>query len=421
MRRRPPRSTLSSSSAASDVYKRQYQRRVRGNQANMLGAMRCTVRCMSQVPSPMPLSTMDVLNQSALACAWAFPGRLDPTRLQAALSSVVTSYYPLLDGSVKLSADGIPEVYFTPEYNGTSKATRLVVVERSELAVEDVPAVALASKEPEFAPVLDARSVIQGDSPLLSVQLTNLSDGCVIGIGMSHLAADGAAYFQFVQHLAQAMNKPLLQLPQPDKPVLDRRLAVDVESATPDYRHRHPTAFTNRNLWDRCVFLFNVINLLRKGIDTHHFTLSPEKIKQLKATAMSNLPDGEWISSNDAVCADIWRRVCKFRGSASQGSTFGVAMQGRKLLGLADSYFGNAVLGFNHTMTVGSVLESSLSDLSLALKQARKEVNSDIAKDTVAWLNEHRTKSPLNPLAACLLYTSPSPRDRTRSRMPSSA
>eukprot|EP00656_Telonema_subtile_P000660 TRINITY_DN10304_c0_g1_i1.p1 TRINITY_DN10304_c0_g1~~TRINITY_DN10304_c0_g1_i1.p1 ORF type:complete len:187 (+),score=33.53 TRINITY_DN10304_c0_g1_i1:42-602(+) len=31
MTRRPPRSTLSSSSAASDVYKRQYQRRVRGS------------------------------------------------------------------------------------------------------------------------------------------------------------------------------------------------------------------------------------------------------------------------------------------------------------------------------------------------------------------------------------------------------
>eukprot|EP00656_Telonema_subtile_P033922 TRINITY_DN3804_c0_g1_i4.p1 TRINITY_DN3804_c0_g1~~TRINITY_DN3804_c0_g1_i4.p1 ORF type:complete len:574 (-),score=184.92 TRINITY_DN3804_c0_g1_i4:28-1749(-) len=34
MIRRPPRSTLSSSSAASDVYKRQYQRRVRGNNAH---------------------------------------------------------------------------------------------------------------------------------------------------------------------------------------------------------------------------------------------------------------------------------------------------------------------------------------------------------------------------------------------------
>eukprot|EP00658_Telonema_sp_P-2_P042771 TRINITY_DN3075_c0_g1_i3.p1 TRINITY_DN3075_c0_g1~~TRINITY_DN3075_c0_g1_i3.p1 ORF type:complete len:243 (+),score=38.48 TRINITY_DN3075_c0_g1_i3:114-842(+) len=35
MIRRPPRSTLSSSSAASDVYKRQYQRRVRGTRAHV--------------------------------------------------------------------------------------------------------------------------------------------------------------------------------------------------------------------------------------------------------------------------------------------------------------------------------------------------------------------------------------------------
>ena len=32
-----------------------------------------------------------------------------------------------------------------------------------------------------------------------------------------------------------------------------------------------------------------------------------------------------------------------------------------------------------------------------------------------------RGGSELNPLMACLLYTSPSPRDRQKSRMPSSA
>eukprot|EP00656_Telonema_subtile_P012306 TRINITY_DN16191_c0_g1_i2.p1 TRINITY_DN16191_c0_g1~~TRINITY_DN16191_c0_g1_i2.p1 ORF type:complete len:122 (+),score=14.66 TRINITY_DN16191_c0_g1_i2:32-397(+) len=40
MIRQPPRSTLSSSSAASDVYKRQYQRRVRG--ASPESTLRCT-------------------------------------------------------------------------------------------------------------------------------------------------------------------------------------------------------------------------------------------------------------------------------------------------------------------------------------------------------------------------------------------
>ena len=35
--------------------------------------------------------------------------------------------------------------------------------------------------------------------------------------------------------------------------------------------------------------------------------------------------------------------------------------------------------------------------------------------------NSHRLKGKIEAIKACLLYTSPSPRDRTRSRMPSSA
>eukprot|EP00658_Telonema_sp_P-2_P080143 TRINITY_DN7912_c0_g1_i2.p1 TRINITY_DN7912_c0_g1~~TRINITY_DN7912_c0_g1_i2.p1 ORF type:complete len:188 (-),score=26.09 TRINITY_DN7912_c0_g1_i2:603-1166(-) len=46
MIRRPPRSTLSSSSAASDVYKRQYQRRVRGGRRSAMPPQKGTTqRC----------------------------------------------------------------------------------------------------------------------------------------------------------------------------------------------------------------------------------------------------------------------------------------------------------------------------------------------------------------------------------------
>eukprot|EP00656_Telonema_subtile_P012683 TRINITY_DN163_c0_g1_i3.p1 TRINITY_DN163_c0_g1~~TRINITY_DN163_c0_g1_i3.p1 ORF type:complete len:145 (+),score=15.32 TRINITY_DN163_c0_g1_i3:121-555(+) len=53
--RRPPRSTLSSSSAASDVYKRQYQRRVR----ELTGAT------MSTSPRPYQPSAGQLVNASA--------------------------------------------------------------------------------------------------------------------------------------------------------------------------------------------------------------------------------------------------------------------------------------------------------------------------------------------------------------------
>ena len=42
------------------------------------------------------------------------------------------------------------------------------------------------------------------------------------------------------------------------------------------------------------------------------------------------------------------------------------------------------------------------------------------AADMVIWLETHGFYG-FDRLLACLLYTSPSPRDRTRSRMPSSA
>ena len=48
----------------------------------------------------------------------------------------------------------------------------------------------------------------------------------------------------------------------------------------------------------------------------------------------------------------------------------------------------------------------------------------EIKNDTVIFLgddNLHYEKFPDGTVKCCLLYTSPSPRDRTRSRMPSSA
>ena len=48
-------------------------------------------------------------------------------------------------------------------------------------------------------------------------------------------------------------------------------------------------------------------------------------------------------------------------------------------------------------------------------------VLSQRLRDALARLNPHVPPAALDEAYRCLLYTSPSPRDRTRSRMPSSA
>ena len=54
-------------------------------------------------------------------------------------------------------------------------------------------------------------------------------------------------------------------------------------------------------------------------------------------------------------------------------------------------------------------------------KFATRRDAMDTVKDWMAFYNHRRLHSTLGYLSPCLLYTSPSPRDRTRSRMPSSA
>ena len=69
------------------------------------------------------------------------------------------------------------------------------------------------------------------------------------------------------------------------------------------------------------------------------------------------------------------------------------------------------------------VLEQSIIDMQEDLVQLRQAVASGIAtqKRTQQQYNQAESQAKQWYSRACLLYTSPSPRDRTRTRMPSSA
>ena len=50
-----------------------------------------------------------------------------------------------------------------------------------------------------------------------------------------------------------------------------------------------------------------------------------------------------------------------------------------------------------------------------------RRIHQAIIKKLLVALDQYLTRQPIGDVWSCLLYTSPSPRDRTRSRMPSSA
>ena len=66
----------------------------------------------------------------------------------------------------------------------------------------------------------------------------------------------------------------------------------------------------------------------------------------------------------------------------------------------------------------GLVIEAVIEDLAIK-KQLFEQLGSTVGPNAI--LATNTSSLSVTSIAACLLYTSPSPRDRTRSRMPSSA
>ena len=82
----------------------------------------------------------------------------------------------------------------------------------------------------------------------------------------------------------------------------------------------------------------------------------------------------------------------------------------------------------NHPYTQGEIISLSKKDFHHEINVLRKKtgdrfiVFDGIGNSSLAEVKEVDKKSfSIELLEICLLYTSPSPRDRTRSRMPSSA
>ena len=82
--------------------------------------------------------------------------------------------------------------------------------------------------------------------------------------------------------------------------------------------------------------------------------------------------------------------------------------------------FGGTSVGTSERMRdVLSILNRTEEQQMVVLSAMAGTTNALV--EINAELREHRIDSANSMLETCLLYTSPSPRDRTRSRMPSSA
>lgn len=103
------------------------------------------------------------------------------------------------------------------------------------------------------------------------------------------------------------------------------------------------------------------------------FRISAPQLSQLKSAASAPNPSDEWISTNDALCALLWRHITRARTRAVFTANFGplcpetplnfsLALEARRRMvpALPEEYLGNAIFHCPITSDFGTVTSSSV-------------------------------------------------------------
>ncbi|XP_058763482.1 uncharacterized acetyltransferase At3g50280-like [Vicia villosa] len=190
----------------------------------------------------------------------------------------------------------------------------------------------------------------QGTShPLLAIQVTELTDGIVIGCAISHVVVDGTSLWHFINSWAK-ISKGNFEISK--IPSLERWFSNDIQRPI---RFHFPIEPHNR--------LSNNQNdeeeKLKAPMSERLFHLSKENIAKLKSKA--NLEAGtKNISSLQAVFTHVWRCIIRSKNLDPQEKlnfVIDIGVRPRFIPPLPEEYFGNAVMECVVTVKVGELLE----------------------------------------------------------------
>ncbi len=313
------------------------------------------------------------------------------SRLKAGLS-LTLSEIPLIGGhltgertQVKVGDDyGVRFVY--NDRTAPDPETGLTV-SYDELKRNNFPCSALDPKETTPVPIIPT----EPEPPVMVIQATFIQGGLILTSCLHHRVSDGLAFAAVLKAWAQhtavvgmvngndlGASIAGLETRSMDRTPLHNGLLGAHLGDLPQFRLSKvaadataPVATTSQSgapvgPLRFCVFYF-----------------SASRLAQLKLVASPLNPADGWISTNDALCALLWRHVVRARARATRGLLdFAVAVEARRRLvpPLPKEYLGNATFYSGVTCDSSTVLAPS-TPLATVAQLIRKSVSDfDSAK-----------------------------------------
>ena len=163
-------------------------------------------------PSEYPLSPCDQTSAAIVTCrATFFSKQIDPESLKKAMQIVIEDL-PYLGGRF------VPVNLFSGwkmgdlRISNNNQGAEFIVHDAFNLSLNDVNPDSWPMRDvtisnprvPFYVPSINVSptALLAGKESLFKCQLTRLSDGCVLGVALSHVVTDGMHWPMFMRHLA---------------------------------------------------------------------------------------------------------------------------------------------------------------------------------------------------------------------------
>jgi hypothetical protein len=314
---------------------------------------------------------------------WVFDTQLDVGLMKEALAKTL-SYYPHLAGRM-ISQAGVTL---------TNEGVRFVSAAEPELTVEEVLERNDANNISDFSIGINAGRFSKGlDSPL-SVKVTRLKNGTVLGVQCSHACMDGDSFYTLVYNWGQICRNEAFDIPLLDQsllPAAEDRPVAEIKAA----------AFEAG--WIK-VSLFSFVRLLPAVFSgvikkrSKPYWISAETINRLKEQVLKTT--GIQGSTNLVLAALITKECLElYKHQEDTRCSFVTVVNTRKrLAGVPSTYAGNSSLSI---ATPAFPAGTSFADIATMIEETLKPVRQSPSLKLMALmklnLNSMKYKLPFAP------------------------
>jgi len=229
------------------------------------------------------------------------------------------------------------------------------------------------------------------ERPLLHIRLTLFEEGgAAMAIRSSHAVTDGRGFYAFMLAWASEHQGRSYTVPAQSRGALD---AIGEGAPRADTNPRNEVLrpvrfalFITRLLWHERQFTHALVRF------------SAERLATMKAAAMGELDEGQWVSTNDVLSAHLWQALAaEFGGEAQDIHTLALVRTLRQLTDppLGPDFFGNSGVLTPVPQRTEQLAKATLSELALRIRESYALTSPATICEDTAFLLEQRRRGRL--------------------------